>query len=222
MINKTNFALLSEFCLENEVQLIAVSKTKPVEDIQELYHLGQRAFGENRVQELISKAKELPEDIDWHLIGQLQRNKVKQIVSIVHLIHSVDSSRLLETIQKEAEKVDTVCNILLQFKIATEDTKAGLQWGEAKSIIEQYNDGQYPNICLKGVMGMASFVSDEQQLTTEFKTLIDYFEKAKEIIAFNTDSFSIKSMGMSGDYKLATQCGSNMIRVGSYLFGSRN
>ena len=202
-----------------KVQLIAVSKTKPNEDILELYDLGQRAFGENYVQELVDKAASLPKDIQWHFIGHLQSNKVKYIAPFVHLIHGVDSEKLLQEINKQAIKQNRIIDCLLQVHIATEETKFGFDADSIDEFIQSGRLAQYPNIQIKGLMGMASFSEDTNLLTKEFTTLKQIFDQAAIQLG---NQFTILSMGMSGDYTLAISLGSNMVRIGSLLFGARN
>ena len=202
-----------------KVQLIAVSKTKPNEDIIELYDLGQRAFGENYVQELVDKAASLPKDIQWHFIGHLQSNKVKYIAPFVHLIHGVDSEKLLQEINKQAIKQKRIIDCLLQVHIATEETKFGFDANSIDEFIQSGRLAQYPNIQIKGLMGMASFSEDTNLLAKEFTTLKQIFDQAAKQLG---KQFTILSMGMSGDYPLAISLGSNMVRIGSLLFGARN
>jgi pyridoxal phosphate enzyme (YggS family) len=202
-----------------KVQLIAVSKTKPNEDIIELYDLGQRDFGENYVQELVDKAASLPKDIQWHFIGHLQSNKVKYIAPFVHLIHGVDSEKLLQEINKQAIKQNRIIDCLLQVHIATEETKFGFDADSIDEFIQSGRLAQYPNIQIKGLMGMASFSEDTNLLTKEFTTLKQIFDQAAIQLG---NQFTILSMGMSGDYPLAISLGSNMVRIGSLLFGARN
>lgn len=203
--------------LPENVKLVTVSKTNPVEKIKEVYDLGQRAFGENKVQELLEKESVLPNDIEWHLIGHLQTNKVKYIAGFVAIIESIDSEKLLKEVDKEALKNNRKINILLQVKIAKEDTKFGLTVDEAKDIFNNYLNGNYPNIEIKGLMGMASFVDDETQIREEFSILKNLFDELSELKPLET-----LSMGMSGDFPLAINCGSNSVRVGSAIFGERN
>ena len=204
-----------------QVQLIAVSKTKTNNAILSAYSVGQRHFGENKVQELCDKWESLPKDIHWHIIGHLQTNKVKYIAPFIHLIHAVDSIKLLIEIDKQAKKHDRIISCLLQFHIAKEETKFGLSYSEAKEILETSAYSSLENITIIGVMGMASFVEDEKQIVAEFNELADIFKKLKETFFKNKDSFKEISMGMSGDYPLAIDAGSTMIRVGSTIFGSR-
>jgi pyridoxal phosphate enzyme (YggS family) len=183
--------------------------------------VGQRHFGENKVQELCDKWESLPKDIHWHIIGHLQTNKVKYIAPFIHLIHAVDSIKLLIEIDKQAKKHDRIISCLLQFHIAKEETKFGLSYSEATEILASAAYSSLENITIVGVMGMASFVEDEEQIVTEFNELAGIFKKLKETYFKNKDSFKEISMGMSGDYPLAIEAGSTMIRVGSTIFGSR-
>ena len=203
--------------LPQNVKLVAVSKNHPSEKIKEVYDLGQKVFGENKVQELLEKQPVLPNDIEWHLIGHLQTNKVKYIAGFVSMIESIDSEKLLKEVDKEALKNNRKINVLLQVKIAKEDTKFGLTTDEAKNIFNQYLEGNFPNIEIKGLMGMASFVDDETQIREEFSILKNLFDKLSQLKPLET-----LSMGMSGDFPLAIECGSNSVRVGSAIFGERN
>ena len=208
-------AILSQ--LPQNVKLVTVSKTNPAEKIKEVYDLGQRAFGENKVQELLEKQPVLPNDIEWHLIGHLQTNKVKYIAGFISMIESIDSEKLLKEVDKEALKNNRKINVLLQVKIAKEETKFGLTVDETKDIFNKYLNGNYPNIEIKGLMGMASFVDDEIQILEEFSVLKNLFDELSELKPLET-----LSMGMSGDFPLAIDCGSNSVRVGSAIFGERN
>tara|TARA_B100000886_G_C20374532_1_gene471131 strand:+ start:369 stop:1016 length:648 start_codon:yes stop_codon:yes gene_type:complete len=199
-----------------DVSLVAVSKTKPVEDIKTAYDFGQRNFGENKVQELIKKSEELPKDINWHMIGHLQRNKVKYIVPFIHLIHSVDSLRLLKEINKQAKKQLKKVNVLIQVDISNDDSKFGFSLFEINDLFEKINYDDYQNILFKGLMGMASFTSNKEIIRKQFNSLNNVFQKFKK-----RHSFEYLSMGMSGDYIIALECGSNMIRLGSNIFGKR-
>ena len=199
--------------LDEKVQLVAVSKTKPTNYILEAYQAGQRIFGENKVQELVEKSAVLPDDIQWHMIGHLQSNKVKYIAPFVSLIHAVDSKKLLIEIDKRAKQNDRVIHCLLQIHIAQESSKFGLSEDEAIELLEM----NLANVSVDGLMGMATFTNDKQQIRSEFKSLKNTFEKAK--IKFH--KLSILSMGMSGDYNIAIEEGSNMIRIGSSIFGTR-
>lgn len=205
-------------CAEHGARIIAVSKTKPATAIAELYELGQRHFGENRVQELQEKHSQLPQDILWHVIGHLQKNKVKYIAPYVHMIHSVDSDALLRRIDSEAAKNERTIKILLQIKIAQEDTKYGLSITEAESILLNVKHNLYPNIELCGLMGMATNTSDLEQVRAEFNYLAQLRDQWED--TYNL-ALSELSMGMSGDYEVALSAGSTMIRVGSLLFGTR-
>jgi len=202
--------------LPSHVTLVAVSKTKPLEDLKAVYNTGHRIFGENKVQELVSKWEALSKDIQWHMIGHLQRNKVKFIAPFVHLIHGVDSERLLKEIDKQAAKNNRKIPCLLQIHIAQESTKFGLSDSELEKILSEKET--YPNIVFKGLMGMASFTSNLQQVSEEFAFLKALYDRA----AANMETFDTLSMGMSGDYELAIAQGSTMIRVGSKIFGERN
>lgn len=208
-------AILSQ--LPQNVKLVAVSKNNPAEKIKEVYDLGQRAFGENKVQELLEKQPVLPNDIEWHLIGHLQTNKVKYIAGFISMIESIDSEKLLKEVDKEALKNNRKINVLLQVKIAKEETKFGLTVDETKDIFNKYLNGNYPNIEIKGLMGMASFVDDETQIREEFSVLKNLFDELSELKPLET-----LSMGMSGDFPIAIESGSNSVRVGSAIFGERN
>jgi pyridoxal phosphate enzyme (YggS family) len=204
--------------IDNKVHLVAVSKTKPIEDILEAYQCGQRDFGENKVQEMRDKQNQLPPDIRWHLIGHLQRNKVKYIAPYVHLIHSVDNIKLLKEINKQAIKNNRTIPVLLQIKIAKEDTKYGMSFEEAKNLMDSPQIKELKNISIEGLMGMATNTPDIEQRKKEFHSLKNFFDEMK--ITF--PSFKYLSMGMSGDYPIAIEEGSNMIRVGSNIFGKRD
>ena len=194
--------------------LVAVSKTKPVASLLEAYEAGQLDFGENKVQEMVDKASVLPKNIRWHMIGHLQRNKVRYIAPFVSLIHSVDSIRLLNEIDKQGKKNDRVIDCLLQVRIAQEETKFGLTFESCNEILGQNN---YTHVRIRGLMGMASFTDSQSQIESEFKSLARYYNQHQERYQWDT-----LSMGMSGDYQLALSCGSTMIRVGSRIFGARN
>jgi len=204
------------------VTLVAVSKTKPNEMLTKSYEAGQRIFGENKVQELVQKQEDLPKDIQWHMIGHLQRNKVKYIASFVDLIHGVDSEKLLKEINKQGKKNDRVINVLLQVHIAQEETKFGFNAPEIKEMLSSSEFSGYSNIAIKGVMGMATNTTDKNQVATEFGNLKSLFNELKATVFSDSDSFTEISMGMSGDYKIAIEQGSTMVRVGSAIFGSRN
>ena len=207
--------------LPKHVTLIAVSKTKPNSDILEAYKAGQLVFGENKIQEMVEKYEALPKDIQWHMIGHVQRNKVKYMASFVHLIHGVDSFKLLKEIDKEAKKNNRIIDCLLQIKIAEEDTKFGMSAEKASKILLSEEFSELKNVCIKGVMGMATFTDDQTQIKKEFSFLKTTFETLCQIETFNFKPETI-SMGMSDDYALAIECGSTMIRVGSRIFGERN
>lgn len=203
--------------ISDKVVLVAVSKTKPVSDVKELYDAGHRDFGENKVQELEEKHEALPKDIRWHLIGHLQRNKVKYIAGFVHLIHSVDSLRLLKEINKQGKKFDRTISCLLQIKIAEEDSKFGMEKEEAQEILMVAKE-KFPNVRIKGLMGMATFTEDEKQIHKEFERLKNYFDYFK----IHYPEMEILSMGMTSDYTIALMEGSTMLRVGSAIFGARD
>lgn len=207
--------------LPEHVTLVAVSKTKPVSDLMQAYEVGQRIFGENKIQEMADKWETMPKDIQWHMIGHVQRNKVKYMADFVDLIHGVDSLKLLKEINKEAIKHNRVINCLLQIKIAKEDSKFGLSAEEAKTVISSDEFSELKNIKVIGLMGMATFTDNMQQVENEFKFLKYTFDdlKLKRLDNFNLETLSI---GMSGDYPLAIDCGSTMVRIGSSIFGSRN
>ena len=199
------------------VTLIAVSKTKPTTDIEKAYKSGQLDFGENKVQELMKKVKILPSDIKWHMIGHLQRNKVKDILPIIHMIHSVDSLRLIKEIDKQAGKIERKISLLLQVDISQDETKYGFSFKDLESILKSNDLDNFKNISIDGLMGMASFTENSEIIKEEFKKLRSLFDKFKKKYFFK-----YLSMGMSGDYKIAMECNSNMVRLGSNIFGSRN
>lgn len=207
--------------IPEHVTLVAVSKTKPISDLMEAYNAGQRVFGENKIQEMVDKFEAMPKDIQWHMIGHVQTNKVKYMAPFVSLIHSVDSLKLLKEIDKQAKKYERTINCLIQIKIAEEESKFGLSANDAKTLILSPEVRQLRNINIVGIMGMATFTEDEAQLKTEFSKLKNAFDSFKDIDTNNSD-LKIISMGMSGDYTIAISCGSNMIRVGSNIFGERN
>lgn len=204
--------------VSEKITLVAVSKTKPIKDIQSAYDAGQRAFGENKIQEMVAKYNELPKDIEWHMIGHLQRNKIKYMASFVHLIHGVDSFKTLLEINKQAKKNNRIINCLLQVKIAQEDSKFGFSFDEVTTLLQSKELQQLEFIKIKGLMGMASFTDNQKQIEEEFKSLSTLFTNLKTPI----NSLDILSMGMSGDYSIAIKNGSSMIRVGSAIFGKRN
>jgi len=207
--------------LPADVTLVAVSKTHPVERLMEAYDAGQRDFGENRVQELLAKQPLMPPDVRWHLIGHLQRNKVKQVVPFVHLIHSIDSERLLLEVGRQAAAIGRTVDVLLQFHIAEEETKFGFDLAEAEAMLRGGVLGVSGHVRICGVMGMATFTDDERQVRAEFARLRSIFHQLKEGFFKGNEHFAILSMGMSGDYRLAIGEGSTMVRVGSAIFGGR-
>jgi len=204
--------------LPDHVNLVAVSKTKPISELMEAYDAGQRIFGENKIQEMAQKYEHMPKDIQWHMIGHVQRNKVKYMAEFVSLIHGVDSFKLLKEINKQAQKYDRVINCLLQIKIAEEESKFGMSKKDASTLLQSEEFSELQHINVIGLMGMATFTDDMAQVEGEFKFLKSTFEEFKII---NPELETI-SMGMSGDYKLAIDSGSTMIRVGSSIFGARN
>jgi len=207
-----------QIILHKNATLVAVSKTKSIDEIRMVYDCGQKIFGENKVQEIILKQKELPQDIKWHMIGHLQTNKVKLIAPFISLIESVDSEKLLSEISKEAQKNNRTIDCLLEIKIAKEETKYGLILSEAKKIIEKYRNNLFPGIRICGLMGIATDTDDRETIRAEFNGL---FELYKEFKKLKFEGFDILSMGMSGDYELAIEEGSNMVRIGSAIFGKR-
>jgi pyridoxal phosphate enzyme (YggS family) len=207
--------------LSPNVTLVAVSKTKPTKDIISIYHCGQKVFGENKVQELCSKFDLLPKDIEWHLIGHLQTNKVKYIASFVALIHAVDSFKLLEEINKQAKKNNRIINCLLQIYIAKEDTKFGFDFAECESLLKSEEFKALDHIHIVGLMGMASNTDNMDLVKNEFLRLTSFYTNLKNNTSFPHCHFTILSMGMSNDYEVAIECGSNMVRIGSSIFGSR-
>ena len=212
MIKEKLSAILSS--IPSNVTLVAVSKTKPIDRIEEAFESGQLDFGENKVQEMVDKAAVLSKNIRWHMIGHLQRNKVKYIAPFVSLIHSVDSQRLLNEIDKQGKKNGRVIDCLLQVRIAQEETKFGLTYEDCDALLQQFD---CTNVRIRGLMGMASFTANQDQIEEEFKSLQQYYDQHQ-----SQQQWDILSMGMSGDYPLALRCGSNMIRVGSSIFGARN
>ncbi|SNR44264.1 hypothetical protein SAMN04488009_1760 [Maribacter sedimenticola] len=204
--------------LPDTVTLVAVSKTKPIADLDQAYGEGQRIFGENKVQEMTEKWQAMPKDIEWHMIGHLQRNKVKYLAEYVALIHGVDSPRLLKEINKQAKKHNRTISCLLQVHIAEEDTKFGFDEKELLELVDNEDFKSFENVKIEGLMGMATFTDDEEQVRREFKNLFTLYKQLQSKYA----DFNILSMGMSGDYKVAIEEGSNMVRIGSSIFGSRN
>ncbi|MBE0424259.1 MAG: YggS family pyridoxal phosphate-dependent enzyme [Lutibacter sp.] len=217
---KNNLNNISNTIPEN-VTLIAVSKTQPVASILEAYQAGQRAFGENKIQEMTEKFDVLPKDIEWHMIGHLQSNKVKYMAQFVHLIHGVDSFKTLEEINKQALKHNRMINCLLEVKIASEETKFGLSFDEVEQLLKSEELKNLKNVNISGLMGMASFTENNEIISAEFKSLKHFFDSLQKYKSLNVNP-TILSMGMSGDYKIAIEEGSTMIRVGSAIFGSRN
>ncbi|MCY7410541.1 MAG: YggS family pyridoxal phosphate-dependent enzyme [Chitinophagales bacterium] len=213
----SNYTEIKKYCEDRMVTLVAISKTKTVAEILSVYEQGQKIFGENKVQELVSKF-ESPllnkKDIEWHLVGHLQTNKVKFIAPFVSLIHGVDSFKLLEEINKQAEKNNRIINVLLQIYIAQEETKFGLSFEEATALLGNEKSADLKNICIKGLMGMATLTENESQIRKEFSSLKNFFTEFHEL--------KFLSMGMSGDHKIAIEEGSNMVRIGSAIFGERN
>ncbi len=203
--------------LPEHVTLVAVSKTKPVQTILEAYNAGQRIFGENKIQEMVTKYNELPKDIKWHMIGHLQRNKVKYMAHFVDLIHGVDSLKTLKEINKQAKKYERVINCLLQAKIAKEDTKFGLSFTDIEKIVTSEEFKELENINIIGLMGMASFTDDMEQVKEEFDKLTVFFNRLKT----QDPRLKTLSIGMSGDYPIAIECDSTIVRIGSAIFGSR-
>ena len=204
--------------LPEYVSLVAVSKTKPVSDIKEAYDAGQRIFGENKIQEMVNKYEVLPKDIQWHMIGHLQSNKIKYMAHFVDLIHGIDSISTLKEIDKQARKHQRIIKCLLQVKIAKEDSKFGLSIEDTESILSSETLSNMKNLQVVGLMGMASFTSDMEEVSNEFNSLKSLFDQLNK----NNHKLSVLSMGMSGDFKIAIENGSNMIRVGSAIFGVRN
>ncbi|MBN9298156.1 MAG: YggS family pyridoxal phosphate-dependent enzyme [Filimonas sp.] len=214
-VNEAQYKLIIEELAKKQVQLVAVSKIKPVEDIQALYDLGQRDFGENYVQELVDKQAQLPADIHWHFIGHLQSNKVKYIAPFVHLIHGIDSTKLLQEVNKQALKNNRTIDCLLQVHIAQEETKFGMDATELAEAMKLVASNALPNVRVKGLMGMASFSDDAATVRNEFGQLKALFDQ------YASNTFTTLSMGMSGDYQMAIEEGSTMVRIGSLLFGAR-
>ena len=204
--------------LPEHVTLVAVSKTKPIAAIQEAYNAGQRVFGENKIQEMVTKYESLPKDVEWHMIGHLQRNKVKYMAHFVHLIHGVDSLKTLQEINKQAQKHNRVINCLLQARIATEETKFGLPFTEIEEILSSKEFSELKNVSVIGLMGMATFTDDTNQISEEFSSLSHFFN----ILRKKYPTLNELSMGMSGDYQIAIKNNSTMLRIGSSIFGVRN
>lgn len=203
-----------------DITLIAVSKTKPDSLILEAYNLGQKDFGENRVQDMKVKAQRLPKDIRWHMIGRIQTNKIKDFISYVHLVHGVDRLKVLSSIDNEAKKINRVIDVLIQVHIAKEETKTGFSFDELEEVFSNENQNKFENIRIRGLMGMATFTENQNEIRKEFSMLKKTFENIKK--AINEPNFDILSMGMSGDFQIAIQEGSTMVRIGTLLFGKRN
>jgi pyridoxal phosphate enzyme (YggS family) len=218
MVNRTKYLEIVKQLSDKNISLVAVSKTKPVESIKELYELGQRDFGENYVQELVDKQQQLPHDIRWHFIGHLQTNKVKYIAPFVHLIHGIDSFKLLKEVNKQAIKLNRIIQLLLQVHIAQEETKFGMDEQELEQLFTKENVQlqELKNIRICGLMGMASFTEDQNKIRTEFRYLKSLYAR------FSGNQFSVLSMGMSSDYEIAIEEGSNLVRIGSLIFGERS
>lgn len=205
--------------LPTEVTLVAVSKTKPNVALEEAYEAGQRIFGENRVQEMVDKFETLPKDIQWHMIGHVQGNKIKYMAPFVSMVHGMDKAKRLKELNKEAEKNNRVIDCLVQMHIAKEESKFGFDYAEAEALFEEGLEKKYPNVNVRGLMGMATNTEDETVVRAEFKELSDFFKKIKQIVKL--PAFNVLSMGMSGDYTIAIEEGSTMVRIGSSIFGSR-
>lgn len=204
--------------LPTDVSLVAVSKTKPVSDLMEAYDAGQRIFGENKIQEMANKYEQMPKDIQWHMIGHVQRNKVKYMAGFVHLIHAIDSLRLLSEVNKQAQKNNRIIRCLLQIKIAKEDSKFGLDFESARKLLDSEDYKKMEHVEVIGLMGMATFTKNMTVVEKEFK----FLKQCYDYFISNGFNLSTLSMGMSGDYKLAIEYGSNMVRIGSHIFGARN
>ncbi len=206
--------------IPSNVTLVAVSKTKPIELLQEVYNAGQRVFGENKIQEMSEKHDAMPKDVEWHMIGHVQRNKVKYMAPFVSLIHAVDNLKLLKEINKQAKKNSRVIKCLLQLKIASEDSKFGMLEPELKTLLQSEELKNLEHIKIAGLMGMATFTDNQNQITKEFEYLKSTFETLRNYKSENCNLETL-SMGMSGDYKIAISCGSTMVRIGSSIFGAR-
>lgn len=215
----TNFKTIIDE-ISPEITLVAVSKTKPDSLILEAYNIGQKDFGENRVQDMKGKAKRLPKDIRWHMIGRIQTNKIKDFISFVHLVHGVDRLKVLNSINNEAKKVNRVIDVLIQVHIAKEETKTGFSFHELKEVFSNGNQNKFENIRIRGLMGMATFTENKNEIRKEFSMLKKTYENIKK--ATKSRHFDILSMGMSGDFQIAIQEGSTMVRIGTLLFGKRN
>lgn len=216
----SKYSEITAYCRKHGVKLVAVSKTKTPAEVLEVYQQGQRCFGENKVQELLQKHEALPSDIEWHMIGHLQSNKVKQLVTVVSLIQSVDSRKLLLEIDKEAKKKEQIMKVLLQVHIAEEETKFGLSYAEAQALIRDSGQNIFQNVAICGLMGMATLTDNDAQISNEFRKLKTFFEAMK--VVKQDPEFKILSIGMSSDYRIAVEEGSNMIRIGTAIFGRRS
>ena len=207
--------------LPQNVKLVAVSKTKPVETILQVYNAGHKIFGENKVQELVAKYEQLPKDIEWHMIGHLQTNKVKYIVPFIAMIHSVDSLKLIQEINKRAAKVNRVIDCLVQIHIAQEETKFGMTYEQAEELFASGELKKYPYVNIRGLMGMATNTDDMEQVRKEFRGLKQFFDRVRKQYFYDKPDFNELSMGMSHDYKIAVEEGSTIVRIGSLIFGPR-
>ncbi|MGB0176031.1 MAG: YggS family pyridoxal phosphate-dependent enzyme [Owenweeksia sp.] len=205
--------------LSEKVTLVAVSKTKPVEDIREAYDAGHRDFGENRIQEMVEKYEDLPKDIRWHMIGHVQGNKIKYMAPFVHLVHGMDKPKRIKELDKEAAKNDRVIDCLIQVHIAEEESKFGFDYKEAWAFLEDKPAQKYPNVRIRGLMGMATLTDDQARIRNEFKGLFQFYDKVRTELS--PGEFNILSMGMSDDFQWAVDEGSNMVRIGSAIFGKR-
>lgn len=208
--------------LPKDVTLVAVSKTKPNEDIMEAYNTGHRDFGENKVQDMVAKAEELPEDINWHYIGHVQTNKVKYMAPFVHLVHGVDREKVLKELNKQAKKNDRIIDCLLQMHIAKEESKFGFDEDEVKALLQEDLAAKYPHVRIRGLMGMATFTDNQEQVQSEFHGLKNLFKELQSTFNLEPSTFNVLSTGMSGDYHIALEEGSNMVRIGTAIFGERN
>jgi len=221
MVNTSALNAILDFLKPHATTLIVVTKTHPIETLQQAYNLGLRIFGENKVQELVEKSEVLPKNIAWHIIGHLQTNKVKYIAPFISMIHSVDSFKLLKEINKEAKKNNRIIDCLLQVYIAKEATKFGLDKTELLDLLNNPEFGSLENICIKGLMGMATNTTNKEQIKNEFHSLTILFEELKNTINRKNINWKERSMGMTSDYKIAVEQGSTMVRIGSAIFGSR-
>jgi pyridoxal phosphate enzyme (YggS family) len=219
---KNNIELFRQRLKPYNARLIAVSKTHSAEKIQEAYEAGQRAFGENKVQELVSKQPLLPTDVEWHLIGHLQRNKVKYIAPFVSMIHSVDSEKLLEEIHKQGVKHNRIISCLLQVYIAREDSKFGLDFTELRDLVQSPTLPSFTNVKIEGLMGIATFSDDKEQIRNEFRSLKKAFEELKQLVLPSNIQMKELSMGMTSDFEIALEEGSTLVRIGTAIFGARS